>query len=44
MDERWIQEMIDTQLYYSLIEGFTTINETDEVPFDSDYEEDMTWF
>ena len=40
MSETWIQEMIDTQLYYSLVEGFTTINEDEEIPFD-DYEEDV---
>lgn len=42
MSETWIEEMIMEQRYYNMIEGFTAINEADEVPFD-DYEEDMTW-
>ena len=40
MSETWIQEMIDTQLYYSLLEAYTSADDSEEIPFD-DYEEDV---
>ncbi len=44
MDERWIEEKVMEQRYFNMIEGFTTINEDEEIPFNDSTEEDMTWF
>lgn len=39
MDEGWIKEKILEQRYYNMIEGFESVTECDEIPFEC--EEDV---